>query len=75
MVYVVSPEWFYGIDYLFDSVSVIVALLITFFSYKSYKYTSQKKYLYFALSLFLVAAAFLAKILATIPIYSRQLKV
>ncbi len=75
MAYVVGPTWFYGIDYIFDFVSVIVGLLISYFSYKTYKYTSQKKYFYFAGSFFLVAMAFVAKILATIPVYSKELKV
>jgi len=75
MVYVVGPTWFYGIDYIFDLVSVIVGLLISYFSYRTYRYTSQKKYLYFASSFFLVALAFIAKVLATIPVYSKELKV
>jgi hypothetical protein len=75
MAFVVGPSWFYGIDYIFDLVSVVVGFLIFFFSYKSYRYTSQKKYLYFAASFFLVAMGFIAKILATIPVYSKELKV
>lgn len=75
MAFVVGPRWFYGIDYIFDFVSVIVGFMICYFSYKTYRYTSQKKYLYFAASFFLVASAFIAKILATIPVYSKELKV
>ncbi|MBW2974576.1 hypothetical protein KY366_02565 [Candidatus Woesearchaeota archaeon] len=75
MAYVFGPTWFYGIDYIFDLVSVIVGLMISYFAYKSYRYTSQKKYFYFAASFFLVALAFVSKILATIPVYSKQLKV
>jgi len=75
MAYVFGPTWFYGIDYIFDLVSVIVGLLISYFSYKTYRYASQKKYLYFAASFFLVAMAFVAKILATIPVYSKKLSV
>ncbi len=75
MAYVFGPTWFYGIDYIFDLVSVLVGLLISYFSYKTYRYASQKKYLYFAASFFLVAMAFVAKILATIPVYSKKLSV
>ena len=75
MAYVVGPTWFYGIDYIFDLVSVIVGLLISYFSYRTYRYTSQKKYFYFSASFFLVALAFISKILATIPVYSKALKV
>ncbi len=75
MAYVVGPSWFYGIDYVFDLVSVIVGLLICYFAYRTYRYTSQKKYLYFSASFFLIALAFISKILATIPVYSKELKV
>src|SRR3989338_7417658 len=75
MAFVFGPTWFYGIDYIFDLVSVLVGLLISYFSYKTYKYTSQKKYFYFAASFFLVALGFVSRILATIPIYSKELKV
>lgn len=75
MVFVVGPSWFYGVDYIFELVSVIVGLLISYFSYKTYRYTSQKKYFYFSASFFLVAMAFVAKILATIPVYSKELKI
>lgn len=75
MAYVVGPTWFYGIDYVFDLVSVIVGLLISYFSYKTYRYISQKKYFYFSASFFFVALAFISKILATIPVYSKELKV
>lgn len=75
MAYVFGPTWFYGIDYIFDLVSVIVGLLISYFAYRAYRYTSQKKYFYFSASFFLVALAFIAKILATIPVYSKELNV
>ncbi len=75
MAYVFGPTWFYGIDYIFDLVSVIVGLLISYVAYKTYRYTSQKKYFYFSASFFLVALAFISKILATIPVYSKELKV
>lgn len=75
MAYIFGPTWFYGIDYIFDFVSVIVGLLISYFSYRTYRYTSQKKYFYFSASFFLVALAFISKILATIPVYSKELMV
>lgn len=75
MVFIVGPEWFYGIDYIFDLVSVIVGMLISYFSYRTYRYTSEKKYFYFSASFFIVALAFIGKILTTIPAYSSILKV
>jgi len=75
MEYIFGPRWFYGIDYIFDLVSVIVGLLITYFAYRAYKYTSQKKYFHFAASFFLVALAFVSNILRTIPVYSRELRI
>lgn len=75
MAYIFGPRWFYGIDYIFDLVSVIVGLLISYFSYRAYRYTSQRKYFWFSASFFFVAIAFISKILATIPLYSKELKV
>ncbi|MEA2037457.1 MAG: hypothetical protein U9O94_08150 [Nanoarchaeota archaeon] len=75
MAYVVGPTWFYGIDYVFDLVSVVVGLLICFFAYRAYRYTSQKKFFYFSASFFFIAVAFISKILATTPVYSKELKV
>lgn len=72
--YVYAPRWFFGIDSLFEIVSVITGLLIAYFGYKTYKFTKQKRYLYFSASFFLVAMAFLANIFSYLVFYTRELK-
>jgi len=66
-----APKWFYGVDCVFDIVSIIAGLLVAFYSYKVYKLTSQKKYKYFSLSFFLIALAFMMKVLMNTAIYSK----
>lgn len=74
VLYVYSPGWFHGFDSIFEIVSVIVSLLIAYYGYKTYKYTSQKRYLHFAASFFLVAAAFLINILSNLVVYTREIR-
>ncbi|MEA3430735.1 MAG: hypothetical protein U9R08_05660, partial [Nanoarchaeota archaeon] len=71
---VYSPQWFYGIDILFESINVIAALLIAFFSYKIYKYTKDRHCLYFGLSFLAICIAFISKILTNFQIYFNVLR-
>ncbi len=73
VTYIFGPEWFYGIDTIFDMVSIVVSFMIAYFGYRCYKYSSQKRYLYFSSSFFLVALAFIIKIITTIPVYAREI--
>ena len=74
VLYVYSPQWFYGLDSIFEVVSVIVGLLIALYGYKTYRYTSQRRYLHFAASFFLVAFAFLINILSNFIYYTKSLE-
>ena len=74
VLYIYSPRWFYGIDSIFEIVSVIVGLLIAYYGYKTYRYTSQRRYLHFAASFFLVAAAFFTNILSNLILYTNSLE-
>ncbi|MEA3430116.1 MAG: hypothetical protein U9R08_02495 [Nanoarchaeota archaeon] len=71
---VYSPQWFYGIDILFEFINVIAALLIAFFSYKIYKYTKDRHCLYFGLSFLAISLAFISKILTNFQIYFNVLR-
>jgi hypothetical protein len=64
-----SPEWFYGIDSIFEGISTIVCMLIFYFSLKAYKLTSEKKYLYFSMAFLSVAVSFIIKIVTDLSIY------
>ncbi len=68
-----SPDWFYGIDSIFEIVSIIVALLIAFSSYKIYKFTKEAKYKYFSLSFVLIAIAYVFKILTNFTLFRQSI--
>lgn len=57
-----TPEWFNGIDIIFDCISLVVALLIAGFSWKVYRRSSETKFGYFSFAFFLVSLGFLSKI-------------
>lgn len=71
---VYSPQWFYGIDILFEFINVIAALLIAFFSYKIYKFTKDKYCLYFGLSFVAICLSFMSKILTNFQLYFKILR-
>lgn len=74
VLHIYTPTWFYGFDSIFEVVAVIVGILIAYFAYKTYKYTSERRYLHFSGAFFLVAAAFLTNILTyTIFYYGRPI--
>ncbi len=67
--FVFSPKWFYGIDCIFELVSVIVLVLLALSTYKLYKFTKNKHHLYFGASFIALALGFIAKILTNVEIY------
>lgn len=70
--FVFSPKWFYGIDCIFEGVSVLVLLLLALSTYKLYKFTKDRHHLYFGVSFIALALGFLAKITTNIEIYFPQ---
>lgn len=69
-----GPEWFYGKDILIDTISILVLLLVAFFSIKSYKIKRNRNYLYLALSFVILAASFLFKILMNLNVYYKVIE-
>ncbi|NOX71735.1 MAG: hypothetical protein GXO64_03495 [Candidatus Micrarchaeota archaeon] len=69
-----SPKWFYGIDIAFEVVSIIVALLISFYSYKLYKVSRKKEHKYFFIFFLMIAASFVFKIMTNFDLYFEVLK-
>ncbi len=67
---VFSPRWFFGIDNLLDLFSVITTLLISFYSFRLYKFSRKRSYLSFSISFFIITLAFLAKIVTNAILYS-----
>lgn len=64
----VNPTWFYGIDTLFEVISLMVAFLVGYFGYKAYKLTNDKKYLYFASAFFIISVSFFIKIITNVVV-------
>ena len=56
-----TPSWFFGIDSIFEFISVFVTIFIGYYSYKIYKLVSDKKYFYFSLSFMFIAISFIAR--------------
>jgi len=50
-----TPEWFNGFDLVFESVGLIIALLIAGYSWRVHKLTKENKFAYFSLAFVLVA--------------------
>ena len=67
--YVFSPKWFYGFDSVIESIAVLVSILLVFYSYKCFKLTGEKKYLYFSTAFLSLTFAFIVKIIGTLAIY------
>ena len=71
---VYSPKWFYGKDIIIDSISLLVLLLIAFFSFKYYKIKKNKNHIYLGFSFCLIALSFLFKILTNFTVYYNVLE-
>ncbi|MBS3136959.1 hypothetical protein J4232_00875 [Candidatus Woesearchaeota archaeon] len=68
-----SPEWFHGIDSIFEIVSIIVALLIALYAYKIYKFSKVNKYKFFSWAFLLIAIAYIFKILTNLTLYKQNI--
>ena len=69
MIQLITPKWFYSDDVIMGIISIFVLCLIGFFSMKYYKLEKKNKnYLFLALSFFLIALSFLAKVLMNFTI-------
>ena len=71
---VFSPKWFNGVDIIFELISAIVLVLIASYSLRSYKFKKNENFRDFAIAFFILAAAFIAKILTNITIYYNVLE-
>jgi len=67
--YVFSPKWFYGFDSFIELIAIIVSLLLVYYSYKCFKLTREKRYIYFSTAFLSLTFAFIAKIIGTLAIY------
>jgi len=71
--YVFSPKWFYGFDSVIEGIAIIVSILLVYYSYKCFKLTKEKKYLYFSTAFLSLTFAFIVKIAGTLTIYMPEI--
>ncbi len=69
-----TPDWFNGLDLVFDTVSLLIALMIAAYSWRVYKIHRENKYGYFSFSFILIALAFISKIIMEGLLYYAPLR-
>lgn len=69
-----SPEWFYGIDSVFEIVSLLITILIAVYAYKLYRFSGNRNYKFFSLAFLLISLSFVFKIITNIIVYSQALE-
>ncbi len=65
---VFSPGWFQGVDGLFELFSGVVALLITFASWKAYKLTQEGKFKLFSIAFSFITLSFIARLITALSV-------
>ncbi|MBI4147179.1 hypothetical protein HY494_00850 [Candidatus Woesearchaeota archaeon] len=64
-----TPEWFNGFDLLFDSIGLVVAMLIAAYSWRVYKFNQENRFAYFSLAFLLVSLSLAFKIFTSGVLY------
>ncbi len=64
-----TPQWFNGFDLVFESLGLIIALLIATYSWRIYKISKENKFAYFSLAFIMVAFSLLSKSVAHAILY------
>lgn len=65
-----NPVWFYGVDIVFDVVSALVLVLLSFSALRYYRLSGNYRHRRLALGFGVIAAGFLAKIFRNFIFYS-----
>lgn len=60
--YTFSPNWFIGIDSIFELLIILILILISIYSYKTFQFSQNSNYLYLSISFALMILAYLFKI-------------
>ncbi|MDP3698142.1 MAG: hypothetical protein Q8R47_01005 [Nanoarchaeota archaeon] len=64
-----TPGWFNGYDLLFDSIGLVVALLIAAYSWRVYKFNRENRFMYFSLAFLFVSVSLAFKIFTSGVVY------
>jgi hypothetical protein len=65
-----GPEWFFGVDSLFEGFAVLALLLITLFSFKAYRFTKDKRYRTFAIAFAFMTVGMLGRGVSDLLVYT-----
>jgi hypothetical protein len=69
-----SPIWFMGIDSTFEILSAIISILVGAYSYKIYRSTGKRQYLYLFTAFALIFLSFLTRAVTDIMAYNLLLE-
>ncbi len=73
--FVYSPQWFFGIDAVFEFLMLSVMILVAAYSYfYCYKHSGEESHKYFSIGFFLMGISFFFKILTNITIVYDAIK-
>ena len=64
-----TPEWFQGVDILFEAVGLVTAFLIAAYAWRAYELNKENRFLYFSLAFVLVGSSLLFKIISSGVLY------
>ncbi|MEM4240244.1 MAG: hypothetical protein QXM31_01210 [Candidatus Woesearchaeota archaeon] len=65
-----GPSWFFGIDCLFECFAAVALVLVTWFSFKAYKFTKDKRYRTFSIGFGLMLLGIVSRALADMIVYA-----
>ena len=69
-----TPEWFNGLDLVFEAAGLVVALLIAGYSWRMYRINKENRFAYFSLAFLLVAVSLFFKIFASGVLYYKPVR-
>jgi len=69
MVALQGPNWFFGIDSVFELIGTITLLLIFLASYKAYKITDMKRYKYYSIAFLVLMIGHLSRTITNFAIH------
>ncbi len=70
-----TPDWFNGWDLVFDTVGLIIALLIAGYSWRIFKINGENRFAYFSVAFLLVGISLILKLLTSGILYYEPVRV
>lgn len=73
--YIYSPNWFKGIDSFFELLIILILIIISIYSFKTYYFSKNSNYLLLTISFVLMSISYLSKIVSNIVFISTEYQV